>query len=124
MFGGAPPAPAPRRRKAAAAQPASSPAAGPQVMQVVHAEQPQAQMPQPGPSPLRQYRQVTLHDGRQVDSGSEEWKLECLARTLLQLGPAEQYEWISGYGTADDQRALRMRMSAIKASANAGLKER
>ncbi len=89
-------------------------------MQVVHAEQPQAPLQQPGPSPLRQYGQVTLHDGRQVDSGSEEWKLECLARTLLQLGPAEQYEWISGYGTAKDQQALRLRIRAIAAARRRG----
>jgi hypothetical protein len=95
-------------------------------MQVVQSGQQAGQVTprQPEPIPPRQYGLVTLHDGRQVDSGSEEWRLECLARTLLQLGGAEQYEWISGYGTADDQRALRMRMSAIKASANAGLKER
>jgi hypothetical protein len=26
---------------------------------------------------------VTLHDGRQVDSSSEEWRLECEATTVL-----------------------------------------
>lgn len=118
MFGGVPaaPPPAPRRRKAAAAQPASSPAAQPQAMQVMLADQPPAPLEQPEPSPLRQYGLVTLHDGRQVDSGSPEWRLECLASTLLQLGEAERDEWIRGYGTPAAQVELRLVVAAIKAA--------
>lgn len=64
----------------------------------------------------RQYGLKTLHDGRQVDSGSAEWKLECLASTLLQLGGAEREAWITGYGTPDAQVELRLRIHAIKTS--------
>lgn len=28
---------------------------------------------------------VTLHDGRQVDSSSEDWRAECEARTVLRM---------------------------------------
>lgn len=45
----------------------------------------------------RQYGLKTLHDGRQVDSGSAEWKLECLASTLLQLEPLDRNEWLNGF---------------------------
>ena len=85
-------------------------------MQVVQAEQPPAPLEQPEPSPPRQYGLVTLHDGRQVDSGSAEWKLECLASTLLQLGQAERDEWIRGYGTPDAQVELRLLVGAIKSA--------
>ncbi len=64
----------------------------------------------------RQYGLKTLHDGRLVDSGSPEWKLECLASTLLQLGAAEREAWTLGYGTPEDQVALRLRIQAIKTS--------
>lgn len=79
-------------------------------------EAPPAPAVPPAPIPLRQYGQVLLHDGRQVDSGSAEWKLECLASTLLQLGGAEREAWIAGYGTPEDQVALRLRMGAIKSA--------
>lgn len=88
-------------------------------MQVVQAEQqPAAQvtLQQPEPSPPRQYGLVTLHDGRQVDSGSAEWRMECLASTLLQLGEAERDEWIRGYGTPAAQVELRLLVRAIKAA--------
>lgn len=42
--------------------------------------------------------------------------MECLASTLLQMSAAEQYDWINGYGTAEAQQALRMRIHAIKSS--------
>lgn len=98
---------------------ASRPAAdaqGMQAMQVVQAEQQPAPLEQPEPSPPRQYGLVTLHDGRQVDSGSAEWRMECLASTLLQLGGAERDEWIRGYGTPAMQVELRMLVRAIKSA--------
>jgi len=77
------------------------------------------QVAQAGPTitqPPRLYGQVTLHDGRQVDSGSAEWQLECLARTLLQLGAAEREAWILGYGTEAARVELRLRIQAVKAA--------
>lgn len=58
----------------------------------------------------------TLHDGRQVDSWSAEWRMECLASTLLQLGGAERDEWIRGYGTPEAQQELRLRIRAVQAA--------
>jgi len=38
------------------------------------------------PSPeTRGIKPVTLHDGRVVDNYSEEWRLECEARTILKI---------------------------------------
>ena len=38
---------------------------------------------------------VTLHDGRQVDSSSEEWRLETEARELLRWGTLERREYLA-----------------------------
>lgn len=129
MFGGKPPAPAPTRR-ASAPKPKAPPApvaaqlqdsrqaAELQAMQVKQADLPEAPTCTESQVPLapRLYGQVTLHDGRQVDSGSAEWQLECLARTLLQLGAAEREAWILGYGTEAARVELRLRIQAVKAA--------
>ena len=110
LFGAPPPAapPAPRQRKAAAAPPASIPDAQPQVMQVVQADLPTAAPPAP------RGQLVTLHDGRQVDSASEEWRRETLARHLLTLAPPEQDDWLAGW-PAEAATEMRLLMRAMRA---------
>lgn len=61
----------------------------------------------------RLYGMKKLHDGRQVDSGSEEWRCECLARTLMQLGGPEREEWLRGYGKPADQASMRLLIRSI-----------
>jgi hypothetical protein len=131
MFGGAPPAPAPapRRRKAAAGRPASSPAAEPQVMQaepqttnLPTCEKSQTVAPGPTVKPEklnivgRQYGLVTLHDGRQVDSGREEWRRETLARHLLTMAPPERDDWLAGW-SAEAATEMRLLMRAMRSVA-------
>lgn len=36
---------------------------------------------------------VTLHDGRQVDSASEEWRHECEARGIAKLPTLNERRW-------------------------------
>jgi hypothetical protein len=85
-------------------------------MQVVQAEQPAAQvtLEQPEPTPPVLYGQVTLRDGRQVDSNSEEWRRECLARHLLTLAPPERDDWLSGW-PAEAATEMRLLMRAMRA---------
>jgi hypothetical protein len=84
-----------------------------QVVQVVQAEPP-APTPQvekiniPGRSHL-----VALHDGRMVDSGSEEWRRECLARHLLTLAPPERDDWLAGW-PAEAATDMRLLMRAMR----------
>lgn len=81
----------------------------------------QEQQPDPPPAPAappstpRQYGQVQLHDGRQVDSGSEDWRLECLARYLLALPPGERNDWLAPLGQ-DVQADLRRIMRGLRAT--------
>jgi len=106
--------PASRRRKAAAAPPAGSPATPPQVMQVVQADPP---APTPRVEKINipgRVRMVTLHDGRQVDSASEEWRRETLARHLLTLAPPERDEWLAGW-PAEAATEMRLLMRAMRA---------
>lgn len=121
LFGAPPPAaqPAPCRRKAAAAQPASSPAAEPQVMQVVQVVQADPPVPTPQIEEINiqgRGRLVTLHDGRQVDSASEEWRRETLARHLLTLAPPERDDWMAGW-PAEAATEMRLLMRAMRAMA-------
>lgn len=37
---------------------------------------------------------VTLHDGRQVDSSSEEWRLETEARELMRWGTLDRRQYL------------------------------
>jgi hypothetical protein len=64
----------------------------------------------------RQYGLVTLHDGRQVDSASEDWRRECLARHLLTLAPQDRDDWLAGW-TAEAATEMRLLMRAIRAPA-------
>lgn len=57
-------------------------------MQVMQAEPPPAAPPAP------RGQLVTLHDGRQVDSWSEDWRRECLARYLTGVGSREREDWL------------------------------
>lgn len=82
-------------------------------MQAMQAEPPTAA---PAPSPPRRYGPATLHDGRQVDSGSAEWRSECLARYLLRLAPKERDDWLAGLGSAEEQAGLRAVMRALRAT--------
>ena len=97
LFGAAAPPPAPARRRAAAA-PAPRPAGAAQPsrpaapLQVAQEQQPEPP-PAPQPQALRG-RLVTLADGRQVDSWSDEWRMECFARHLLALAPQARNEWM------------------------------
>lgn len=129
MFGGAPPPPppaAPKRPRrpaghAGAAQ-KSRPAAE---LQVVQEQQPEPQAPTPPPEKIntvgRQYGPKTLHDCRQVGSGSEEWRRECLARYLLDLPPRERDDWLQSlkgdmYFAAD----MRQVMNDLRATDRVG----
>lgn len=54
----------------------------------------------------------TLHDGREVDSYSPEWRHECLARAVVAIKHVDQRrEWLAAYekrhgkDTADKLRA-------------------
>lgn len=85
-------------------------------MQVVQADLPEAPTCTESQTATNRGSLCTLHDGRQVDSWSEDWRLECLARTLLQLGAAEREEWIRGYGTEAARVELRLRIQAVKAA--------
>jgi hypothetical protein len=41
---------------------------------------------------------VTLVDGRQVSSDSHEWKIETLARFIVDIpGAAKRQEWLEGF---------------------------
>lgn len=60
---------------------------------------------------------VTLHDGSQVDSWSEEWRLECLARYVWAMRPLERRrEWMEEFGRRNPSLVgtLRQRMLAIQ----------
>lgn len=55
---------------------------------------------------------VTLHDGRQIDSASEDWRHECEARGILRLPTVnERRQWLEsiekrrGKAAADRLRA-------------------
>lgn len=61
---------------------------------------------------------VTLHDGRQVDSYSDEWKLETLAAYVWTIKPtARRQLWVAELtkGKPEFAEALRVRMVAIRA---------
>jgi len=77
-------------------------------MQAVRADPPPAAPPAP------RGRLVTLHDGRQVDSGSEDWRRECLARHLLTLAPPERDDWLSGW-PEEAATEMRLLMRAMRA---------
>lgn len=62
------------------------------------------------------YGMQTLHDGRQVDSGSTEWRQECLARSLLRLEFAEREAFLAGLAEAEDLRALMRGLRAARAA--------
>lgn len=63
---------------------------------------------------------VTLHDGRQVDSASEEWRRETLARHLLTLEPLARHDWLAGW-TPEAAVEMRLLMGAVKAARRGGV---
>lgn len=85
-----------------------------QVMQADLPEAPTCTESQAPPAP-RLYGQVTLHDGRQVDSASEEWRRETLARHLLTMTPPERDDWLAGW-PAEVATEMRLLMSAMRAT--------
>ena len=57
-------------------------------------------------------RKVTLHDGREVDSSSEEWRAECEARHILSMSQekrAEFFQDVERKRGADATKALKLR---------------
>lgn len=66
----------------------------------------------------------TLHDGREVASDSEDWKLECLARYVLRRpSRALMNEWLLDFhkqAGAAAESSLRARMNAIRAADTSG----
>jgi hypothetical protein len=54
----------------------------------------------------------TLHDGREVSTHSHDWRIECLARFLLDLPFAKRREWLQGW-SSDIEKELMTRMYAI-----------
>lgn len=62
---------------------------------------------------------TTLHDGRQVDSASAEWRLECLARYALNRGTrAEVDKWLQAFAEKQPKaiQELRDRMNSINST--------
>lgn len=69
----------------------------------------------------RQYGLVTLHDGRQVDSASEEWRRECLARYLLGLDPRQREELLQSLkGDMYFAAEMRQLMNDLRATDRVG----
>jgi hypothetical protein len=62
------------------------------------------------------YGLKTLHDGRQVDSGSRDWILECLAREIMAVDSSAEREARMLWFDAGRQIDVRMRMAAIEAA--------
>lgn len=60
----------------------------------------------------------TLHDGREVDSASQDWQLECLARHVLRMPTREQrIAWLEDAERRSGPKGnLRARMNAILAA--------
>ncbi len=59
---------------------------------------------------------IELVDGRMVASDAEEWRIECLARTLLRKPLAERRAWLADMehkGGPEATAALRTAMQAI-----------
>ena len=63
----------------------------------------------------------TLHDGRQVPSDSNDWKLECLAHHILSLPSLEvrrawlcTYEKRRGEAAANELRAMLLSLHSAK----------
>jgi hypothetical protein len=82
-------------------------------MQVLQADPPPAAPPAP------RGQLVTLHDGRQVDSWSTEWRDECLASTLVQLSNSDRSEWFAGYADVHGQQAEQDLRRLVRAVAKA-----
>lgn len=64
-----------------------------------------------------------LHDGREVDTSSAEWRLETLARWVLELKPLDhRREWLAEFDKKHPQMApeLRERVRAIFQARKAG----
>jgi hypothetical protein len=85
-----------------------------QVMQVVQADPPAPTPRVEGINIPGRGHLVALHDGRLVDSASEEWRRECLARHLLTLAPPERDDWLSGW-PAEAATEMRLLMRAMRA---------
>ncbi|MGB8286769.1 MAG: hypothetical protein WCE42_02210 [Rhizobium ruizarguesonis] len=45
---------------------------------------------------MQQGQMVTLCDGREVPSSSQEFAMECLARWVMRMGPAKRKAWMAG----------------------------
>lgn len=98
LFGGAPePAPPKRPPPTAVATPAPEAAA-----------------------PAARGAAVQLHDGRTVDSWSEDWRLETLARWVLAMPFEQRGAWIHSLPSPAAQAELKQRIYAIRQAAKAG----
>lgn len=62
---------------------------------------------------------VTLHDGRQVDSHSKEWQIECLARWALARPRADAVAFLESFTKRNerDGENLRKVMNALRSQA-------
>lgn len=86
---------------------------------MVQEQQPEPPAPTPPPEKINipgRGHLVTLHDGRHVDSASEEWRRETLARHLLTLAPPERDDWMAGW-PAEAATEMRLLMRAMRAVA-------
>lgn len=65
---------------------------------------------------------VTLHDGRQVDSMTREWQIECLARHLLTRPLEDRRQFIAGFEKRNPRAADQLRgvMTSLHRAAKAG----
>lgn len=57
---------------------------------------------------------MLLHDGRQVDSWSEDWRLETLARWVLAMPFDARGPWIYSMPSEAARQALKERIFAIR----------
>ena len=58
----------------------------------------------------------TLHDGREVDSYSEEWRHECLARSVVAIRSVEQRrEWLAAFEKRHGSEAAEKLRGTVRA---------
>ncbi len=58
----------------------------------------------------------TLHDGREVDSASPEWRHECLARSVVAIPDIEQRrEWLAAFEKRHGTDAAEKLRATVKA---------
>ncbi len=58
----------------------------------------------------------TLHDGREVDSASDEWRHECLARWVVAIkSKDERREWLAAFEKRHGPDAAEKLRATVKA---------